>query len=353
MIHSRDDIRLLAAVEFDRIPPARRALIERDPADRLAGAIAEDLAQCVASVIQGHLLTGPALLEPGQLLSPEVCNPWATLASLARPGVADAPGVTAFGCRDGRASHATLAPRRAPRMPLLCLPLLLRMPSGARAETATELEQRLFDQAGLRPPALAELAAITGADPVHGQLMTVTDLMALVKMQLAGAALDAFWPPAEHALLTPDEECDLTLPAGLGAHWSVARQAWQLALPALDEAALSDPDTALWLRAFRHTTAVLDEHQVPWQVIVRDDEEELDAEQRWLCRDLGPADATQTTDHARAVLLEPVGLVGYRVVLDDRDCLLLPLKADAIGALHAWLGARGIALPERSGSGQR
>lgn len=347
MIHATDHIRLLAAVEFREPPVGRRVRIERHAADVLSGDIAEDLAACVSTVTQGQLLTGPALLEPGQLLSHGATNPWAVLAGLARPGGESAPGVTAFGAIDGKISHAALTPRREPRMALLCLPLVLRMPPTMQDETLSLLEERLFDHAGLRPPALARLASIAGVEPVHGQLMTATDLMALVKMQLAGAALEAFWPPVEHALLEPDQPTELTLPAGLGAHWSTERQAWLLALPALDATALDDPDTALWLRSFRHATAVMDEHEVNWAVLPADERQQIEPEQRWVSQDLGPANSTSAAK-ARAVMLDPVGLVGYCVVGKGRELLLMPLRASAIDALHAWLAEQGIEIEGRA-----
>src|SRR6056297_3197928 len=260
-------IRLVAGFEIR--PPAGkcRFVFERDESRRLGGLVAEDLSHCVPEVTAGHLVTGPALLEPGQIISPDHA-PWQAMARVSGLGAAPAPsaGITSIGAHLGQLAHAPLMPYWSPPRGLfLCLPILLAVEAAELDPLGSRLEQTLFESGGLRPPAMGTLADITGLDPVHGQMMTRTDLMALLKVQLAGAGLDPFWPPVEHALLEPKRAERLELPGGLVADWNVNAGGWELEFVPLHLAVVDPDEYALWLRALRQTTALLESHLVRWR----------------------------------------------------------------------------------------
>ncbi|MBY6204911.1 hypothetical protein [Halomonas denitrificans] len=341
MSESPNPIRLVAGIELRPPSPDARFVLEREHAERVGGAIGDDLARCVPAVTGAHLVTGPALLEPGQVLSPDH-SPWNAIEVVAGPRREPAPGLTTLGAASGRLSHETLGPYRGvPDGLFVCLPMLLFAPPGERETLDTALERELFDHGGLHPPSLAALAETTGLEPVHGQLMTLTDLAALVKMQLAGAGLDPFWPPVEHALLAPDEPARLDLPAGLRADWSVEDRGWELALR--NPADPPDDDDALWLRAFRQTTVLLETHLIPWRATVGDPDARLDPDNRWVRFDRGADDGN---DRIEPVNHPDVGLVGFEAVAAGRRTLALPLVADAIAELRTRLEQeRGASAP--------
>ena len=334
MADSLHPIRLAAGIELRPPAPAARFVLERDGAERVGGAIGDDLARCVASVTEARLVTGPALLEPGQVLSPGHA-PYPAMQTVA--GAADEPGLTTLGAVGGRLSHDALRPVREPPDGLfLVLPLLLLAPAERGEAIAAELEQTLFDSGGLHPPSLAALAETTGLEPVHGQLMTWTDLAALVKMQLAGAGLDPFWPPVEHALVAPDEDAVLELPAGLEAHWDGEAGGWTL--PFRVPADAPTDDDALWLRAFRQTVALLEHHLIPWRASVDDPAAALDPEQRWVRIDRGPVEASERAMSGIETLEHPdIGLVGFDAAVDGRRVRAFPLVADAVPDLKRSL----------------
>ncbi len=332
MADSLHPIRLAAGIEVRPPAPGARFVLERDAAEQVGAAIADDLARCVPSVTETRLVTGPALLEPGQVLSPAHA-PYTAMQTVA--GAADEPGLTTLGAVGGRLSHDILRPVREPPDGLfLVLPLVLLAPAERGEAIASDLEQVLFDTGGLHPPSLAALAESTGLDPVHGQLMTWADLAALVKMQLAGAGLDPFWPPVEHALVSPNEDARLELPAGLEGHWSASAGGWTL--PFRVPADPPSEDDALWLRSFRQTVALLETHLIPWRASVDAPGAELDPEHRWIRLDRGPAPADAPT--AIETIQHPeVGLVGFGAVVDGRRVRALPLVAEAIPALKRSL----------------
>ena len=216
-------IRLVAGIELRPPGPGARFEFTRDESERLGALAAEDLARVVPDVTAGHLVTGAALLEPGQTVNPETA-PWQAMARLADLGQGLDPGVTSLGVHRGQPPSDTLVPYRSPPQGLfLCLPLLLAMTPARADQARSKLEATLFESGGLHPPFMAALADIPGLEPVHGQLMTNADLTALLKVQLAGAGLDPFWPPVEHAM----EEIDLyTRILALATHPGQPRVFW-------------------------------------------------------------------------------------------------------------------------------
>lgn len=347
MNNASNHIRLVAGFEIR--PPAGgcRFAFERDPSLRLGERVAEDLAHCVPEVTSGNLVTGPALLEPGQIISPDHA-PWESMARLAGLGAdrgekKDAlpeAGITSLAAHPGELAHAPLMPYWSPPRGLfVCLPLLLTVEAGALDPVRGKLEQTLFETGGLRPPAMGTLAEISGLDPVHGQLMTQTDLMALVKVQLAGAGLDPFWPPVEHALLAPRQSAKLALPGGLGADWNVDARGWELEFIPFHLFGKTPEEYALWLRALRQTSALLESHLVRWRANSEHADVEIDGQNRWARCDMGPSGEEPV---CCGIEHPDVGLVAYTATVNDRYLVFYPLDPGALDDLKALMRASGI-----------
>jgi len=342
-------IRLVAGFEIRPPTGDCRFVLERDESQRLGGLVAEDLSRCVPDVTSGHLVTGPALLEPGQIISPAHA-PWQAMARVAgldaNPEPSRDAGITSIGANVGQLAHAPLMPYWSPPRGLfVCLPILLAAEAAALGPLRSRLEQTLFETGGLRPPAMGTLAEITGLDPVHGQLMTRADLMALLKVQLAGAGLDPFWPPVEHALLEPQREARLALPGGLAADWNVAEGGWELEFVPLHLGRTDGGEYALWLRALRQTAALLEAHLVRWRATSRHASVEIEDQGRWARCDLGPAD---TGDRGWMVEHPDVGLVACTATINGRYRAYYPLDPAALDELRDALHACGVADFDRS-----
>jgi len=338
MNESAHNIRLLAAFEIRPPTAEARFVFDRDEAERLGDTVAADLAHCVPEARLGHLITGPALLEPGQIISPEHA-PWQSMLRMA--DAEPEPGITSIGAQAGRLAHAPLMPYwTPPRGLLVCLPIVLLAPDKAAHETlSTRFEQALFETGGLRPPAMGTLVEISGLDPVHGQLMTRADLMAMLKVQLAGAGLDPFWPPVEHAVLEPQRTASLALPGGLVADWSVADRGWELDFVPFHAADCNADEYAMWLRALRQTAAMLESHLVRWRAQSRSEDVEIDPQGRWVRCDLGSA---RPSDRASIVQHPDVGMVAYAAIIGPRRKVYYPLDPAALDELEVELRQCGI-----------
>jgi len=328
-------IPLAVGVEVATAPDACAPPLERADSERFGGHLAEDLAAVVNAVTRAHLVTAPALFTPGQLLRPD--GPaWAALGRMSRFEHGFAPGITSIGAHRGRLPDAALAPDpETPGSRFLVMPALLICRPEDHDELVTPLERELFERASLRPPALATLAESTGLEPVHGQIMTRADLMALVKVQLAAAGLDPFWPAVEHPLIEPDRDTALELPAGLAAHWQAEQRHWRLTFRPFDGAGDSE-HWALWLRALRQTLALLDIHAIGWRVVAEDSRIAIDPEQRWVEQRRPQPAATGRIEHPE------LGPVGWALKPASGARLLVPLRREATFAP----GAR-IDLPQQ------
>ncbi|MEM7054278.1 MAG: hypothetical protein AAF446_06980 [Pseudomonadota bacterium] len=323
-------IRLVAGIEIRPPVESARFMLEHDQARRLSEPVADDLAACVPQATQAHLCIVGSLFEPGQILSPNRA-PWNAMIEVGRLSQTFEPGVTAIGCHQGKAARDELAPfNRQPDGLFLCLPLLLGLDHSHASELETELEKTLFDQGGLKPPSLGTLHELTGLEPVHGQLMTLIDLMALTKMQLAAAGLDAFWAPVEHALLQPEQPFNGGLPAELNLQWSTDQQRFEIEFLTFDQMQSNAQDYALWLRAFRQTTALLDTHWIDWHCSNRTCP--IEAQHRWLSE----TGAASQGDPSRVWIqqLDGPGLVAYTTIDQGRLRHFYPLTGKSVRALQ-------------------
>lgn len=345
MYDDSNHIRLVAGFEIRPPTGASRFVFGRAESERLGGLIAEDLAHCVPEVTREHLVTGPALLEPGQILSPKHA-PWDAMLRVAGLGPDPEPGITCIGAHRGQLAHASLMPYwTQPQGLFLCLPIVLAGNKAELGPLSAQLEQVLFETGALRPPAMGTLAEISRLDPVHGQLMTHADLMALTKVQLAGAGLDPFWPPVEHALLARQVPARLELPGGLMADWNIEAGGWELEFQPFHAWPGDSGGYALWLRALRQTIALLESHLVRWRATSRHPGVEIDEHNRWARCDLGPADAA---DHGWRVEHPDIGLVAYVATLAGRQTVFYPLDQDALADLKAVMHESGVGTFESS-----
>lgn len=329
-------IRLLAGIEIAAETPLTRVL-PRAACERLADALAADIVRLAPGADRAVLAVAGALLEPGELLRPGFPI-WRALEDLAGPVFRDSGGagqVLAIGAHDGRLPDDRLQPAEsAPGGRFLAVPMLLVLEESLADELRHRLEQGLFEKGGVHPPARSVLADAAGIDSVHGQLLTLTDLMALQHVQMDAAGMGAFWPVVEQALLDPNIERRFELPAGLLVDWRDERAG--IHFRSFDQYG-EEPDAyALWVRAFRSLCTLLDSHGVPWHA--RSDLT-LDERLNCLIESIGPVDC----DASLTVHKHPdCGLLAWTVVEDGRQINLYPLDSEAFRHLRDELRDRGL-----------
>lgn len=336
MTSQPNHIRLLAGIEVAPGSSSTRSLA-RAECERLADALAADLARLAPDAGSALLIVAGTLLEPGELLRPGF-PVWQALDAVARTVPPDPDGagrVLAIGAHGGRLPDPRLQPPDSPPDgQFLAVPLLLVAETDLAGELKERLEQGLFETGGVHPPARAALNEAAGVESAHVQLLTLADLVALQHVQMDAAGMGAFWPVAEHALLDPEADRHFELPAGLTVDWRDQRAG--IHFLSFDQYG-DEPDAyALWVRAFRSLCALLELHAITWHA-----NSELTYDERLNCliESVGPTEASNSLtiqQHADC------GLLAWTVVEDDRQINLYPLNGQAFARLRDELRDRGL-----------
>jgi hypothetical protein len=311
--------------------------LARTECERLADALAADLARLVPEAESALLIVAGTLLEPGEILRPGF-PAWQALEAAARtvpPDPGCAGRVLAIGAHGGRLPDPRLQPSdSAPGGQFLAVPLLLIAEPEDADELRVKFEHGLFESGGVHPPARAVLTEAAGVDSTHAQLLTLADLVALQHVQMDTAGMGAFWPVAEHALLDPETDRHFELPGGLTVDWQGERG--NVHFQSFDEFG-DEPDAyALWVRAFRSLCALLELHGITWQA-----RSGLTFDERLNClvESVGPVDSSEClTVHQHP----DCGLLAWTVVEDGRQVNLYPLNGEAFGRMRDELSQRGL-----------
>lgn len=333
-------IRLVAGLEIDPGSLSRRVLTRRQ-ADELAAHLSADLARVVPEVRESMLVVGGSLLEPTELIRPGY-PVWQALEELTANSLREGefqPQIMAIGAFSNRMPHSALQPPAgSPQGQFIALPLLLVCQAEGAEAIESALEDELFERGSMDPPARAVLSQSVGMESIHGQLLTLADLVALQHVQLDSAGLGAFWPAIEHVLLESHKSIALDLPANLDASWNAVDQIFDIRFESFNQADGRIEDYALWLRALRTLTALLEAHGVAWRAVPVEPVV-LDREGRMMI------EAAGSTDHPDCLTVHnhpDLGLVCWSVVEDGRLMHLYPLNPAAAGAIERDLAARGL-----------
>jgi len=333
-------IRLLAGLEIQPGNAPERTL-DRHQAERLAGDLAGDLQRVVPSVEQAMLVLGGSLFEPFELMRPGF-PAWTALENFAESIVRERgfePRILAIGSHRSKMPHDQLQPPSdPPQGQFLVLPMTLVCPTDQARDLEKAAEEALFERGSVSPPARALLSEVAGLETVHGQLLTLADLIALQHVQFDSAGLSGFWPVVEQVLVDGGREHDFELPAGLQAHWLASAQRLDMPFVSLDQYPGETDDYVLWLRAFRTLTTLLDSHGIEWQSLP-DEPVIFDPD----CSSM--IESTGATDHVDGVTAQhhpDIGLAAWTVVEDGRMMHIYPLRPESANRVMRDLAARGL-----------
>src|SRR5699024_5627780 len=196
------------------------------------------------------LVLGGSLFEPFEVIRPGF-PVWQALEELAATTLRERgfePRILAIGAYRGRMPHTALQPPgQPPQGQFLVLPMTLICSEDDAQELRNALEAELFERAGIDPPARALLSEACGVETVHGQLLTLADLIALQHVQLDSVGLGGFWPVVEQILVDDTRAKAHTLPAELEARWEPESASVNITFISFDQYAGELSDYTLWL----------------------------------------------------------------------------------------------------------
>ena len=218
--------RILVAVETDATryygPEASRpALLETSDSEQLLAHLAADLTNLFPNISSCSLIAPGALFDQTQILRP--AYPAFTAleaASIAQRAEEFRPGMVSIPASDGRMPVDELQPLDDTPLGLLqLLPLVVHGPAETVAELGQAMEYRFLEEGQLSAHTAKWFEAAFGISVSHGRFMTLTDLNAMLRMQLEHFGFLPMWDLLDAALNEPEKELRVKTESGRVLTW--------------------------------------------------------------------------------------------------------------------------------------
>lgn len=269
--------RALIAIEVDptRSLP-RLAPLDRENAEKLGDAVAEDWQKMLPQAAECALVMAGAVYDQTQVLSPGFPL-YRTLTELYEGQLQGEfePAFMALGAADGAMPRPQLQPALERLTgPMLIVPLAVVGPESKVIELARAMEETLVANGQVSANTALALNATFGFDLVHAQYLTTNDLAAMLSLQLSNVGLPELWDLLEGALYAPDEP--LWIETEAGGQLALIEGHAEALFQSFDQWAAGPGKThddeelahryASYLRTQRQVTVTLNAHGVPVRV---------------------------------------------------------------------------------------
>jgi len=341
----------------------RPALLERAAAEQVLAHVAADLTAMFPGVSQCSLSMAGALYDQTQVLRPglPVFVALQNLQHASNPGADFKPRMLSIGASGGRMPLQELQPfENIPLGLLQILPLLVSGPASSLGQLAEEMEHRFLEKGQVSAHSAKALEAQFQISVTHARFMTITDLNALLRLQLEHYGFLPLWELLDAAVNPRSGTLEVASPAGPRFKWADgavhsffepfdwwAQRGGGRELPAGQhrlQAAYAD-----WTREYRRYLTMLTAHGVPvsQHLAGLEDAELTDS---FLLEEStnepGPTAAPVT-----AHVVDDLGTIAVTVVSGARQMNLYPLRARGLDDLHQFIRDEGysgdIAYPGR------
>jgi hypothetical protein len=323
-------------------------------AEQLLAHIAADLGKLFPDVNQHGLCCVGALYDQAQVLRPRYPL-FRGMAEVARRrwkqrGAESArrTGLLSIGSADGHLPREELVPDPAlPPGVLQLLPLQLHGDAAALEALEDDMEHRFMEEGQLSPLTARALERAFGIATTHVRFLTVTDLLAMLKLQLEHFGFPALWTLID-AALEDAQALEASGSAGQRFRWSEgavhaefqtfdhwARGGGGRDLPAEELASAY----LAWTREYRQLLITLAAHGIKVEQHLPGESEPL---RGLFLEESGAAAGQQAnaiTEHEGGEL----GTLAVTVAQDGRLRHFYPLVPEGSNALHEHLAELGIA----------
>jgi hypothetical protein len=218
--------RIMVAVETDATryygPEASRpALLERSQAEQMLAHLAADLQALLPDVSRCSLIAAGALFDQTQVLRPGYPLFKALEATAVKGGPGRfRPGLVSIGATDGAMPVQDLQPLEdIPLGMLQLLPVVIHGPGSLIDELGRAMEYRFLEEGQLSAHSATWLSSAFGVVVNHARLMTLTDLNALLRLQLEHFGFLSMWELLDAALAGREDRLTVTTPLGQVYDW--------------------------------------------------------------------------------------------------------------------------------------
>ena len=347
--------RILAAIETDATryygPDAvRPAVLEKAEAEQMLAHVAADLTALLPDISSCSLITAGALFDQTQLLRPDF-PAFEALEEVSLKNDAERfrPGLVSIGASEGQMPVTAMQPDAAiPPGLLQLLPIVVHGPAKTVEQLGQAMEYRFLEEGQLSAHTANWLQSAFDIVVTHARLMTLTDLNAMLRMQLDHFGFLPLWELLDAALTGSEESLRVSDDGGAEFEWrdGVVHTSFQT----FDHWARQGPGSSLpaerqglaeaysnWTRTMRQYLTTLKAHGLDVVFHHPEDGSVLDGSffrepgfdkpgTRW----------TAITEHSFGDL----GVIAVTLAEDDEVINYYPLSASGLNDLHADIRTR-------------
>jgi len=332
---------------------SRPALLERVAAEQVLAHIAADLTVMFPTISRCALSMAGALYDQTQVLRPHlpVYTALETLQESSNPGSDFQPRLLSIGASEGQMPMQELQPfEKIPLGLLQILPLLVTGPADHVEELAAEMEHRFLEHGQLSAHSAKSLESQFQVSVNHARFMTITDLNALLRLQLEHYGFLPLWELLDAAMASSAGTLEISTPSGLRFIWKDgtvhsffesfdwwAQYGCGAENPASDQRLQADYTN--WTREYRRYLTMLTAHGVNVsQHLPGMEDAELTSSflVEESTRTPQPS-ASQVTAHSA----DDLGTIAVTVVSGDRQMNFYPLQASGLNDLHQFIRDQG------------
>jgi hypothetical protein len=296
-----------------------------------------------------------ALFDQTQVLRPQlpVFSALETLQQSSNPGGDFQPRMLSIGASEGEMPLPALQPfEKIPLGLLQILPVLVSGPAEPVDELAEEMEHRFLEQGQLSAHSAKGLESHFQISVNHARFMTITDLNALLRLQLQHYGFLPLWELLDAAITPPAEPLEVSTADGLVFKWQDGAvhsffesfDWWaKYGNGAREPVADQHLQTAYadWTREYRRYLTMLTAHGVKIEQHLPG-LEDAGLEDSFLVEE-----STMTPDQSAAVVTEhsagDLGTIAVTVVSGKRQMNFYPLQASGLNDLHQFIRDQGYA----------
>ncbi len=333
--------------------PGRPQLLDRVAAEQILAHLAADLTTMFRDISRCSLTMAGALFDQTQLLRPSlpVFKALETLQHSSNPGSDFQSRLLSVGAATGQMPLEDLQPfENIPLGLLQLLPMLVSGPQELIDKLDEEMEFRFLEEGQLSAHSAKSLESQFGVAISHTRFMTLTDINAMLRMQLEHYGFLPLWEMLDVSMNAPDTRLQVTTGSGLNLEWRDGAvhivfesfDWWTQFGSGKDKPASGQQLQSVyadWTREYRRYLTMLEAHgvRVAQHLPGLDDSELSDSFFLEESTAEPASNAAPVTEHQA----DDLGTVAVTVVNGKRQINLYPLLASGLNDLHAFIQAEG------------
>jgi len=333
---------------------SRPALLERAAAEQVLAHIATDLTAMFPAINCCALSMAGALFDQTQVLRPHlpVYTALETLQQAGNPGTDFQARLLSIGASEGQMPVQDLQPFEDIPLGLLqVLPLLVTGPAEYVVELAEEMEHLFLEQGQVSAHTAKALESQFQISLNHARFMTITDLHALLRLQLEHYGFLPLWELLDAAITPSVHALEVVTPGGLRFKWQdrsvhsffESFDWWaQFGSGAEKPAGDQNLQTAYagWTREYRRYLTMLTAHGIKvCQHLPGMEDAELTSS---FLLEESTVTPKQSAASITAQSAEDLGTIAVTVVSGARQMNLYPLQANGLNELHQFIRDQGL-----------